>query len=120
MTSTRLVLAAASIAAALTGVGPTLSHGAAADPLRLTPGAVTKLVVPPGATTLVGAPAGSPALADRTRVTVTRVSDGATMFIGSLATLRSLPVLAGSQLVVRASQPAGFAGLGAATQLGWS
>lgn len=120
MTSPRLVLAAASVAAALTSVGPVLSNGGASDPLHLTPGAVTKLVVPAGATTLVGAPTGSPALADRTRVTVTRVSDGAMMFVGSLATLRSLPVLAGTQLVVRASQPAGFGGLHAATQLGWS
>lgn len=120
MTSPRLLLAAGSAAAALAGVVPVVSHGAAAEPLRVSSGTSTTIVVPAGATRLVGVPSGSPAVASRTRVTVTRVGDDATMFIGSLATLRSLPVRSGMRLVVRTSQPRGLGGLSAATRLGWN
>jgi hypothetical protein len=53
-------------------------------------------------------------------VTVVRASDGATVFVGSLATLRALPVKAGTKLVVRVDRPQGFAGLDARSTLSWS
>ena len=123
MTSAKLLLAAGSVAASLAGIGPAVTHGAsgAADPMMLSAaGSKTTLTVPAGATTIVGRTTGSPALAERTRVTVTRASDGATLFTGSLATFRSLPVQAGTALVVQVQKPTGFAGLRASAQLRWA
>ncbi|MDX6477175.1 MAG: hypothetical protein QOH95_2686 [Gaiellaceae bacterium] len=136
MTSTRLVLAAGSIAATLAGIVPMLPHDAtaAASPLRVgaagvavsvqqLPGGKTAgvtLVVPKGASALSGAATGSTALAARSRLTVTRSADGATLFTGSLATFRTLPVVAGSSLVVRVQKPTGFGGLRAGALLNWS
>ena len=78
------------------------------------------VVVPAGATELTGAASGSPALASRSRLTVTRSSDGATLFTGSLATFRSLAVTPGSSLVVHVQKPAGYGGLRAGAQLSFS
>ena len=66
------------------------------------------------------APSGSPALASRARLTVTRSTDGATLFTGSLATFHSLRVTPGSSLVLRVQKPAGFGGLRAGAALRWS
>jgi len=135
VTSTRLLLAAGSIAASLAGVVPVVSHGATpAKPLQVgaegvavsvqqLPGgqrADAKLVVPAGVTQLSGLASGSPALAARARLTVTRTTDGATLFTGSLATFRSLQVTPGSSLVVSVQKPAGFGGLRAGAQLRWT
>jgi hypothetical protein len=136
MTSPRLLLAAGSVAATLAGIVPVLSHGAAAatEPLQvgaagvvvsvdgLTAGrasAVT-LVVPAGSHSLEGTVSGSPRLAALSRLTVRRSSDGAMLFIGSVATFRSLPVTGGSSLVLQVRKPVGFAGLSAGAQLRWS
>ena len=130
MTSPRLLLAAP-----VAGIAPVLSHGAtAAQPLQvgskgvavsvqqLSDGAAAgvKLVVPAGATELSGTASGSPALASRARLTVTRSTDGATLFTGSLATFHSLPVSAGSSLVLRVEKPAGFGGLRADATFRWA
>ena len=85
------------------------------------PGSATvKLVVPAGMTRLIGSESGSAALAARTRLVVTRVSDGATLFTGSLARFRSLPVVAGTQLRAEITKPARHAGLRASAALRWS
>lgn len=135
MTSPRLLLAAGSVAASLVGIGPAVSPGTTpgSAPIRVgaagiavstgqiaAAGARAKLVVPKGATKLAGSISGSPALAARTRVTVARSSDGATIFIGSLATLHSLPVSAGTAIIVSVQRPAGYAGLKAVAMLSWS
>jgi hypothetical protein len=135
MTSPRLLLAAGSVAASLVGIAPVVSQGATTGsaPIRVgaegiavsagqiaAAGARATLVVPEGVTRLAGSVSGSPALAARTRLTVARRSDGATIFTGSLATLRSLPVSAGTALVVSVQRPAGFAGLKAVAMLSWS
>ena len=135
MTSPRLLLAAGSIAATLAGIVPVLSHGAtAAKPLQvgaegvavsvqqLSGGAAAgvQVVVPAGVTELSGTASGSPALASRARLTVTRSTDGATLFTGSLATFHSLSVTPGSSLVVRVQKPAGFGGLRAGAALRWA
>ena len=135
MTSPRLLLAAGSVAASLVGIAPLAAPGATpgSAPIRVgsagiavsvgqiaRAGARAKLVVPTGATKLAGTFSGSPALAARTRLTVARSSDGATIFTGSLATLHSLPVSAGTALVVSVQRPAGYAGLKAVAMLSWS
>jgi hypothetical protein len=135
MTSPRLLLAAGSVAASLVGIAPVTSAGTATSsaPIRIgaagiavsagriaTTGSRAALVVPEGVTRIAGSVSGSPALAARTRLTVARSSDGATIFSGSLATLRSLPVSAGTTLVVSVQRPAGFAGLKAVALLSWS
>jgi len=135
MTSPRLLLAAGSVAASLVGIGPVASLGATTGsaPIRVgsdgiavsaggiaATGARATLVVPEGVTRLAGSVSGSPVLASRTRLTVVRSSDGATIFIGSLATFRSLPVSAGTALVVSVQRPAAFAGLKAVAMLSWS
>jgi hypothetical protein len=121
VTSSRILLAAGTVAAALASVGPVVAHGSnGAAALRLEPGTKVEVVVPAAAQLLRGKVSGSPALAKRTHVTVVRASDGATVFTGSLATLRSLGVKPGTRLVVRVDRPAGFAGLRAASALSWS
>ncbi|HEY8644720.1 MAG TPA: hypothetical protein VIL77_02445 [Gaiellaceae bacterium] len=136
MTSPRLLLAAGSVAATLAGIVPVLSNGAAAatGPLQVGAAGVAvsvgqlpggrasrvTLVVPAGVRSLSGVASGSPRLAALARLTVTRSSDGATLFTGSVATFRSLPVTAGSSLVLRVQKPVGFAGLKAGAQLRWS
>jgi hypothetical protein len=135
VTSHRLLLAAGSIAATLAGIVPVLAHdGAAGKPLQVGPHGVAvavqavpagraadaTVVVPAGARAFVGTASGSPALASRARLTVTRSSDGATLFTGSVATFRSLAVTAGSSLVVHVEKPVGFRGLRAGAQLSFS
>jgi hypothetical protein len=135
VTSPRLLLAAGSVAATLAGIVPVLSHGAAAavEPLQVGAAGVTvaadslpagrayavTLVVPEGKRTFSGTASGSPRLAALTRLTVTRRSDGATLFTGSVATFRSLAVTPGSSLVLQLRKPVGFAGLAAGAQLRW-
>jgi hypothetical protein len=132
MTSPRLLLAAGSVAASLVGIAPLALHSTSA-PIRVgaagialsagriaAAGAHATLVVPSGKTSLVGTASGSSAVASRTRLTITRSSDGATVFTGSLATFRSLPVSAGTALVVSVQRPAGMAGLKAVALLRWS
>ena len=134
VTSPRLLLAAGSVAASLAGIGPVVVHGGTAvAPLRVgtdgvavsvaqlrggAPQSVT-VSVPDGISRLSGA-AGGPAPAGRVRLVVTRSSDGAVLFTGSLATFRSLPVASGASLVVRVQKPVGFGGSNAATVLRWS
>jgi hypothetical protein len=136
MTSPRLLLAAGSVAATLAGIVPVLSNGAAAaiEPMqvgaagvavsvgRLPAGRASKVtvVVPAGVRTFTGVASGSPRLAALTRLTVTRSSDGAMLFTGSVATFRSLPVTAGTTLVLRVEKPVGFTGLRAGALLRWS
>ena len=136
MTSPRLLLAAGSVAATLAGIVPVLSHGAAAvtgplqvgatgvvvsvDQLPLGRAITAPLVVPAGTHSLSGLATGSPRLAALTRLTLTRSSDGAILFTGSVATFRSLPVTPGSSLVLQLTRPAGFNGLAARSQLRWS
>jgi hypothetical protein len=135
MTSPRLLLAAGSVAATLAGIVPVLSHGAAAA-TGLQVGAAgvvvsveslpagrafsSPLVVPAGVRSLSGVASGSPRLAALTRLTVTRSTDGATLFAGSVATFRSLPVTPGASLVLHLQKPVGFRGLAAGAQLRWS
>lgn len=128
--ATKLLLAAGTAAAAIASVAPGTHAGSA--PVTVGPGGVqvvvakvsgtttAKLVVPAGVTQLTGSASGSPALAARTRLVVVRSSDGATLFTGSLATFRSLPVAAGTQLRIEVSKPAGHAGLRASAALRWS
>lgn len=136
MTSPRLLLAAGSVAATLAGIGPVLSHGAAAatEPLQVGAAGVslsveqlpagrayqTTLVVPAGSHALTGVASGSPRLAALSQLTVTRSSDGAILFTGSVATFRSLPVTPGSSLVLQVQKPVGFRGLAAGAQLRWN
>jgi hypothetical protein len=134
MTSPVLLLAAGSVAASLVGIAPVVSGTSSGSaPMRVgaegiavsagqigTAGARSTLVVPKGVTRIAGTVSGSPALAARTRVTVSRRSDGATIFSGSLATLHSVPVSAGTALVVSVQRPAGYAGLQAVAMLNWS
>jgi hypothetical protein len=121
VTSSRILVAAGTVAAALASVGPVVAHGSnGAAALRLEPGTKVDVVVPAAAKLLRGKVWGSPALAERSHVTVVRAADGATVFTGSLATLRTLRVKAGTKLVVRVDRPDGFAGLRASTAISWS
>lgn len=141
MTSPRILLAAGSIAATLAGVVPAISHGSSPANAATRPAAVsvrpegvsvtaerlragvlvrTTAVVPQGIAHLVASTTGSSAFAARVRITVTRASDGATLFSGSLARFGSLAVTSGDALRVQVVRPAGFAGLNAATMLSWS
>ena len=133
MTSPKLLLAAGSVAASLAGLGPAVTHGTT-SPVRTGPAGLsvmagalragapvtTAVSVPEGMTQLVGAASGSPVLANRIRLTVRRASDGATLFVGSLATFHALPVHAGTPLLVSLQKPAGYAGLKASAMLQWS
>ena len=135
MSSPRLLLAVGSVAACLVGIAPVVSQGATigSTPIHVgaegmtvsasriaAPGDRATLVVPGGVTRLTGSAAGSPALVSRTRLTVVRGSDLATLFTGSLATFHSLPVTSGTMLIVSVQRPAGFTGLKAAALLRWS
>ena len=134
MTSPRLLLAAGSVAASLVGIAPLGLQGSAAAsaPIRVGAAGISvsagrvaakgnhaTLVVPRGVTRLAGSASGSPAVASRTRLTIVRGSDGATIFTGSLATFRSLRVSAGTKLVVSVQRPADVAGLKAVALLRW-
>src|SRR4051812_23337736 len=130
MTSLRLLLAAGSVAATLTGIVPVISHhdsqaaavtvgsklAVAVQQLAAGSTADAQVVVPNGVRALQGRAFGSPALATRSRLTVTRSTDGATLFTGSLATFPSLAVTPGASLVVSVQKPTGFAGLRAGSQ----
>jgi hypothetical protein len=135
VTSPRLLLAAGSVAASLAGIGPAVVHGSpVAAPLQVGADGVAVSIaqlrggssqavtvdVPQGISRLSGAASGSPALAGRVRLVVTRGSDGAVLFTGSLATFRSLPVESGASLVVKVQKPVGFRGLEAGALLRWS
>ena len=123
MTSTRLLLAAGTAAAALVGVVPAVHGSSAQASGPLTVGdrsATTNLVVPQSARLLTGETSGSAAVAARTHLTVVRASDGATLFTGSLATFRSLRVAPGTKLQVHVDRSAAYAGLEADATLGWS
>lgn len=123
MTTTRLLLAAGTAAAAVVGVVPAVHGSAAQASGALTVGdtsATTNLVVPQSAKVLTGRTSGSEAVAARTHLTVVRSSDGATLFTGSLATFRSLRVAPGTKLQVRVERPGAYAGLKADATLAWS
>lgn len=126
----KLILAAGTAAAAIASVAPGTHAGS--TPVTVGPGGVqvavakvsgtaaATVVVPQGVTRLSGSSSGSSALAARTRLVVVRSSDGATLFTGSLATFRSLPVVAGTKLSVQIAKPAGHTGLRASASLRWS
>lgn len=123
VTATRLLLAAATTAAAAAGIVPAVHSGSAQASGPLTVGdasATTTIVVPQSAKLLTGKTAGSQAVAARTRLTVVRTADGATLFTGSLATFKSLAVAPGTKLQVRVERPAVYAGLKADATLAWS
>lgn len=123
MTTTRLLLAAATTAAAAVGVVPAVHGGSAQASGPLTVGdrsATTTFVVPQSAKLLTGRTSGSEAVAARTRLTVVRSSDGATLFTGSLATFSALRVVPGTKLQVHVERPAVYAGLKADATLAWS
>ena len=136
MTSSRLLLAAGTAAAAVASVAPAVTHAGAnaAAPVRATPAGVTvsatamrdgataraRVVVPAGVTELAGAASGRAALAARVRLTIVRSSDGATLFTGSLATFHALPVTAGAALEVRVQKPVRHTSRKAGAVLQWS
>jgi hypothetical protein len=138
MTSPRLLLASGFVAATLAATVLVVSHGAAAaaNPSQVAVAGVAgsvsveqltagksssiDLVVPAGVRSLSATASGSPRLAALSRLTVTRSSDGATLFTGSVGTFRSLAVTAGASLVLRVEKPSGFAGLKAGALLRWS
>ena len=136
MTSARLLLAAGSVAAALVGVAPVLAQSGSTSTSPLQVGqkgvvvsvaqlqgkgsAIATVVAPADAARLTGTASGSPALAAQSRLTIVRVSDGATLFMGSLSTFRSLAVPPGTKLQLRVQKPAGFSRLRAGALLQWS
>ena len=130
VTSSRVLIAAGSIAATLAGIVPVLNHGgqAAAAPLHASAAgisikaadATSAVVVPAGRSTLRGTAFGSRAYGKRVHLTIVRAADGATLFTGSLRTFHTLPVVAGTKLVVRVDRPSGNAGLRAGATLSWS
>ena len=134
MVSPKLLLAAGSAAASLAGVVPAVTHGSAVQPLRSGAAGVAvsagslragasksvRVDVPVGVSQLSGSSSGSAALAGRVHITVSRAADGAVLFTGSLATFRTLPVAAGTTLVVRVERGPGYAGLKASGMLQWS
>jgi hypothetical protein len=121
--TSKLLLSAATAAAALASVAPAVTHGSTAAANGLVVAAADRsatLVAPQRASVLRGAASGSPALAARTRLTIVRTTDGATLFTGSLATFHALPVRAGASLRVQVQRPAGYTGLQASAMLRWS
>lgn len=130
VTSPRVLIAAGSIAATLAGVVPVLNHGgqAAAAPLQASAAGISiraadassTVVVPGGTTVLRGTAFGNRAYGTQVRLTIVRAADGATLFTGSLATFHTLPVVAGTKLVVRVQTPASHAGLRAGAALSWA
>lgn len=123
MTPARLLLAAATTAAAVVGIVPAVSGGSAQASGPFTVGdrsATTTLVVPQSAKLLTGRVAGSTAVAAKTHLTVVRASDGATLFTGSLATFSALHVAPGTKLQVHVDRPAAYSGLKADSTLAWS
>lgn len=129
MNSPRLLLAVGSVAASLAGVVPAIDHStASAAPVQSSRAGLTvaaadassTVVVPAGTSVLRGTAFGSPALARQIRLSVVRASDGATLFTGSLATFHTLPVVAGTKLVVVVQRPDGYAGLNAGAALSWA
>jgi hypothetical protein len=123
MTAPRILLAAGTAAAAVVSVAPAVGHSSAAtaNALRLgSASAATHVVVPRAAHVLREQVPVRTAVAAATRLTVVRASDGATLFTGSLATFRSLPVTPGTPLRVTVEKPARYAGLGTDVALRWS
>lgn len=127
MTSPRVLLVAGSVAASLAGIVPAVGHGGQTAVQQTRAGltvsaaaAETTVVVPAAKTVLRGQAFGNDAYAKRVHLTVTRSSDGATLFTGSLATFRALPVAAGTKLVVSVQPPAGGVARRAGAALSWS
>ena len=118
------------MAATLAGIVPVLDHGgqAAAAPLQASAAgisikaadATTAVVVPAGRSVLRGTAFGSRAYGTQVRLTIVRAADGATLFTGSLRTFHTLPVAAGTKLVLRVDRPAGNHGPRAGAALSWS
>jgi hypothetical protein len=79
--------------------------------------ASSTVVVPAGSRVLRGTAFGSRSYGKLVRLTVVRAADGATLFTGSLATFHTLPVVAGTKLVVTVQKPAGYAGVRAGAAL---
>ena len=77
------------------------------------------MVAPAGVAGIEGAATGSPALAKHVSLTIVRAGDDATLFVGSLASFRSLPVTAGDRLRVTVRRDGGYRGLHAAVRLRW-
>jgi hypothetical protein len=119
VTSARALLAAGTVAASLAGVVPIVGHGSAATSPSVSADRGATLVVPKGASVLTGLPTGSARLAREVRMTVVRVSDGATHFTGSLATFHALSVVPGTKLLVSVERPQGARGA-AGSSLSWS
>ena len=63
---------------------------------------------------------GSLAAARHVRLTIVRVSDSATLFVGSLASFHALPVAAGDRLRVTLVRDGGYRGLHAVARLEWA
>jgi hypothetical protein len=138
VTSPRLLLAAGTVAASLVGIAPAANGHAgpraqpgpvavrpegvavAIDSLRHGIEAGAVIVVPDGVTALAAERAGNPAVAARVRLTIVRETDGATIFVGSLATFRSLPVAAGDRLRVTVERDGSYRGLHASAALRWA
>jgi len=130
VTSARALITAGTIAATLAGVVPALSHGgqAAAAPVQASAAGISidaadassTVVVPAGRRVLRGTAFGSRSYGRLVRLTVVRAADGATLFTGSLATFHTLPVVAGTKLVVSVQKPAGYAVVRAGAALSWS
>jgi hypothetical protein len=120
--TSKILLAGATAAAALLSAAPAVVHGQpSSSGLVVSAGdRSASVVVPKAAHVLRGAVSGSPALAARTRLTIVRTTDGATLFTGSLATFHSLPVSAGASLEVEVQRPAGYSRLQASAALRWS
>jgi hypothetical protein len=125
--SSRLLLVTGSVAASLAGIAPTVGHGTAAPVTETRAGltvsasdATSSIVVPAGKTVLRGLAFGNVGYAKRVRLTVVRPADGATLFTGSLATFHTLPVVAGTKLVVSVQTPGGRPGVRAGASLSWS
>jgi hypothetical protein len=125
--SSRLLLVTGSVAASLAGIVPAGGHGTAArvtqSPAGLTVSAAdstSSIVVPMNKRVLRGLAFGNVGYAKRVRLTVVRAADGATLFTGSLATFHTLPVLAGTKLVVTVQTPDARRGVRAGASLTWS
>jgi hypothetical protein len=108
------VASRAAVTAGAAGVAVT------AERLPLDARETTTVEAPAGVAALAATTAGSPALASHVRLTIVRDSDSATLFVGSLASFRSLPVAAGDKLRVTVVRDGGYRGLHAATRLTWA
>jgi hypothetical protein len=133
MNSSRILITAGTVAATLVGIVPVANDNSArpgaisvdrtgiavvADALQGS--AATAVIVPAGVTQLDGVATGSPTVAKHVTVRLVRVADGATLFVGTLATFRSLQVAPGDRLRLSFTPGAGYRGLHAAARLSWS